>query len=104
MTEDSIKLYGRQPSSKYKKKKNAVCSINECTLFSYVFEEKTQDFTKKISEIEWCHVTISTPIADFFEEEGYVKAEDLKECKFSKYALVKFYHNNKVRKCRFIIP
>jgi len=73
------------------KKKNVICSINECALFSNAFEEKTQDFTKKISEIEWCHVTICTPIADSEEEEAYVKAEDLKEFEFSFKEQIDFF-------------
>lgn len=57
--------------------KNAVCAVEECALFACAFDEKTKRFTKKVNEIEWCHVTISTPIFDPEEEEEYVRAVDL---------------------------
>ena len=46
LTKDYIKLYGREASSKYLTK-NAVCSVNQCALFSYDLDDTTQDFTKK---------------------------------------------------------
>lgn len=78
LTEDYTESSGYRPCNKYLTK-DAVCLINKCALFKYEFDDKTQGFTKKASEIEWCHVTIGTPIADPENEEGYVKAEHLCE-------------------------
>lgn len=84
LTEDYTKLYRPENCSKYLTK-NAVCHIEECALFCYAFDEITKDFTKKVSEseIEWCRVTIATPIADPLEENDYVKAVDLEEADFN---------------------
>lgn len=81
LTKDYLELYGENACSKYLTK-NAVCAINQCAIFNYAFEDATQGFTRKTSEIEYCAVTISTPIADFLEEDDYVKATDLKEVDF----------------------
>lgn len=81
LTKDYLELYGENACSKYLTK-NAVCAIDQCAVFNYAFEDATQDFTRKTSEIEYCALTISTPRADFLEEEDYVKAMDLKEMDF----------------------
>lgn len=81
LTKGYLELYGENSCSKYLTK-DAVCAIDQCAIFSYAFEDATQDFTRKTSEIEWCALTISTPRADFLEEEDYVKATDLKKVDF----------------------
>lgn len=81
MTKDYIELYGESSCSKYLTK-GAVCAIEACALFSYAFEDETQGYTKKTSDIEWCAITIATPILDPLEEEDCVKATDLEQVYF----------------------
>ena len=83
LTENYTKLSGLGTCSKYLTK-DAACIIKECAIFSYTFDDKTQEFTKKLNDIEWCYVEIGTPVADFFEEEDYVKAKDLKKYVFKR--------------------
>lgn len=81
LTEDYTKFSGVGPCSKYLTK-DAACIIQECAIFSYSFDEKTQDYTKKLNDTKWCYVEIGTPVASYFEEEYYVKAKDLKKYVF----------------------
>jgi len=81
LTKNYIELYGEDSCSKYLTK-DAICAIDQCALFSYAFDESTQRFTKKTSDIEWCAITIATPEPDFLEEDECVKAVDLKKVYF----------------------
>lgn len=78
LTKDYTKLPELGPCSKYLKK-GVNCAIKDCAIFGYTFDDETQDFTNKISEMEWCEVEIGTPIFDPDEEEDYVMAKDLIE-------------------------
>jgi len=59
----------------------ATCSVIECAISQYPINAETGQDNGDTDGVEWCEVSISTPVFDPDYEEDYVKAENLKEYK-----------------------
>ena len=59
--------------------KNAVGSVSECGLSKYDSNPETNRDGKFVDGEEWCYLQLVTPIADFDNSEGWVKAKDLRD-------------------------
>ena len=57
--------------------KNAVGSVSECGLSKYDYNPETNRNSKFVDGEEWCYLQLATPIADFDNSGGWVKAKDL---------------------------
>ena len=53
-------------------------TVLECGLSVYGYDPKTDDYSKLVDKSEWCFIEFITPIADFDNSEGFVKAKDLR--------------------------
>lgn len=57
--------------------KNAVGMTIQCSLSKYTRDPETGEYTLLVDNDEWCLIEIITPVADFDNSEGWVKAKDL---------------------------
>lgn len=53
-------------------------NVLECRLSVYGYDPKTDDCSKLVDGSEWCFIEVFTPIPDFDNSEGFVKAKDLR--------------------------
>lgn len=59
----------------------ATCSVIECALSQYPKNSETGEENGDTDGIEWCNISISTPVFDPDYQEDFVKAKDLKKYK-----------------------
>lgn len=57
--------------------KNAIGRIVQCGYSQYTYDPETGDYTNLVNEDEWCWLELATPVADFENSEGFVKAKNL---------------------------